>query len=82
MKPATADDWRIAKVDGAAVGSYDSPQAFDRTQRAKEFLISKATSQRKVFTDRYALLYKTNPGVGYYKEIDKGFKLISKPTFT
>lgn len=80
-KPATAGDWRIAKMDGAGPGSYESPQAFDKTQKPKEYLVSKQTSNRNVFTDRFAKLYANNPGVGMYKECDRGFKVINKPTF-
>ena len=80
-KPTTSQEWRISKVDGPAPGSYDYTQSFDKTQKPKEFLVSKQTGNRQSYTDRYAKLFSSNPGAGTYKEIDKGFKQINKHTF-
>ncbi len=75
------EPWKIQKMDGVGPGSYEFDRAFDKTQKPKEYLIAKNTSNRTVFTDSYAKLYKQYPAPDAYKDIDKGYKLQGTGTF-
>lgn len=68
-------------MDGAGPGSYDFPKSYDTTQRHKVSM-AKQTDNRVGFTDSYAKLYKYIPGMGHYKEVDRGLKVIGKETLS
>lgn len=68
-------------MDGVGPGSYGSPEAFDKTQKPREYMISKATSKRTGFTEGFSQLTAKNPALGQYKDVDRGLKMINKPTF-
>ena len=69
-------------MDGVGPGSYSAVEAFDKNCKPREYpSTAKATSQRVSFTDGYAKLTQKNPAVGVYKDVDRGFKLMNKPTF-
>lgn len=74
------EPWKIPKIDGAGPGSYRASESFDKTQKPKDFLVSKATSPRVGYTEGFAKLTSKNPGVGHYKNIDRGYKMINKQT--
>lgn len=66
-------------MDGPAPGSYEPTKAHDYVTMKKDFVTeTKSTSNRTNFTEAYAKLYKYIPGMGHYKEIDKGLALRSK----
>ena len=81
IKPSAVEPWKIPKMDGVGPGSYQSPEAFDKTQKPKEFYIHKSTGKRTGFCEGISKLASKVPGVGTYKDIDRGFKTINKPTF-
>lgn len=71
-----AEDWRIPKMDEVGPGSYDSTKAYDKFISPRDFLVSKQTENRTGFTDAYAKLFKANPDMQYYREVDRGFRVV------
>ena len=75
-KAPKQEDWRIPKMDGAGPGTYDSTKAYDKFVSPREFLVSKQTENRTGFTDAYAKLFKANPDMQHYREVDRGFRVV------
>lgn len=71
--------WKIAKTKEAGPGTYDDLKAYDTTQRRKVG-VAKPTEKRQSFVDTIAKQHKYKPGVGKYKEIDRGLKLVGRET--
>lgn len=80
-KPTTAPGWKIAKIDSPGPGSYDCIEAEKTTQKHRLAGPVNSTSKRTTFTDNIAKLTKTNPGLGFYKEVDSGFNQTRWGTF-
>lgn len=60
-------------MDSPGPGSYDTIDAEKSTQKPKLVGPINSTGKRTTFTENYSKLTKQNPGLGYYKESDKGF---------
>lgn len=70
--------WRIAKEDGPAPGLYDVIKCEADTQKRRTQGPPKRDQLRVIFTDTEAKRRKYVPGMGHYKELDKGLNAISK----
>jgi len=73
--------WRIAKEDGPAPGSYDTVTAEKSTQKRRTEGPPERRQLRVIFTDTEAKRRKFVPGLGHYKELDKGLNAICKRPF-
>ena len=72
--------WKIPKMPGPGPCSYNMTESFDKTARNTRGW-AKTTNKRIGFTERNAQLYKSNPGVGKYKNVARGLKTVGKSTF-
>ena len=80
-KPQTpqASSWKIKKEDGAGPGSYNFTESYDNTQK-RRVSMSKVSQERKSFTDAHIKMKKGVPGMGLYKNIDRGYKMTGRET--
>ena len=67
-------------MDGPAPGSYNEMACHDYITKKKEFTMqNKSTEKRKTFTEGAADLTKNIPTMRYYKNIDAGLSLLTRP---
>lgn len=65
--------WKHEKKDGPGPGSYEQGKAHDKMVSPRVTSTPKQCSQRVTFSDQYVKSHKYIPGVGKYKEIDRGY---------
>lgn len=69
---------RIKKTSKLGPGTHEVEKAITKTQEiSKSFMFRKQA--RKTFVELYVDNKKNNPGIGKYKETDKGYNALSRP---
>lgn len=68
---------KLEKKDGPAPGSYQIEEAISKTQWVEK-KTALAKGKLTGFIESYNLLHKHCPGVGTYKDIDKGLDKLSR----
>lgn len=68
---------KLEKKDGPAPGSYKIEDAISKTQWVDK-KPALAKSKLTGFIENYNQLHKHSPGVGTYKEIDRGLDKLSR----
>ena len=70
---------RFKKTKEPAPGSYNIEESIKKTQWGFSNIHVISKCKKKDFLEQYAKSKSAVPGVGKYKETERGFQILSKP---